>query len=76
MALEPAPGTPVGAAVEGLLARSAALLDGVEGAVRRVADGTYGTCEACGAPVGADRLDADPAAARCSRHAPPPPAPG
>ena len=30
-----------------------------------LADGTYGVCERCGGPIGADRLAARPMAARC-----------
>ncbi len=37
----------------------------VEAALRRVADGTYGTCERCGRPVGTNRLYAQPWATRC-----------
>ena len=31
--------------------------------------GTYGTCEVCGRPIGADRLEARPASTRCVRCA-------
>jgi RNA polymerase-binding transcription factor len=37
----------------------------VEHALARLADGTYGTCEACGSPIGDERLDAMPAARFC-----------
>jgi DnaK suppressor protein len=37
----------------------------VEHALRRLDDGTYGTCEACGKPIGDDRLEALPAARFC-----------
>ena len=37
----------------------------VEHALRRIDDGTYGTCEACGRPVGDERLEALPAARFC-----------
>ncbi|MDQ4097819.1 MAG: TraR/DksA family transcriptional regulator [Actinomycetota bacterium] len=37
----------------------------VEHALRRIAEGTYGTCEACGRPIDADRLEALPAARLC-----------
>jgi DnaK suppressor protein len=37
----------------------------VEWALRRLADGTYGTCQACGRPIGAARLDARPATRFC-----------
>ena len=38
---------------------------GVEEALKRVADGTYGTCEACGKPIGDERLDVVPTARYC-----------
>jgi len=34
-------------------------------ALRRIDEGTYGTCEACGKPIGDDRLEALPAARFC-----------
>ena len=37
----------------------------VEHAFARIENGTYGTCEACGRPIGAERLDARPAARFC-----------
>jgi len=40
-------------------------LDDVEHALRRLDDGTYGTCEACGQRIGQDRLAARPAARFC-----------
>lgn len=40
-------------------------LDDVEHALRRLDDGTYGTCEACGKPIGEERLAAVPAARFC-----------
>ena len=40
-------------------------LSDVEHALRRIDDGTYGTCEACGRPIGDDRLEALPAARFC-----------
>src|SRR5579875_3346124 len=40
---------------------SAELAD-VEHALRRLEEGTYGTCEACGRPIASDRLEAIPAA--------------
>lgn len=36
-----------------------------EHALRRLADGTYGTCERCGKPIGAERLKALPSATLC-----------
>ncbi|MEA2900595.1 MAG: hypothetical protein QOH36_482 [Actinomycetota bacterium] len=37
----------------------------VEHALRRLDEGTYGLCEACGRPIGDARLDAIPAARLC-----------
>ena len=37
----------------------------VEHALRRLDEGTYGTCEACGKDIGEDRLEAMPAARLC-----------
>lgn len=34
-------------------------------ALDRVGAGTYGTCERCGGPIGADRLEARPSARTC-----------
>src|SRR5688500_12669941 len=39
----------------------------VDGALRRLAEGRYGTCEECGRPVGLPRLQALPWAQRCRR---------
>jgi DnaK suppressor protein len=43
-------------------------LSDVEHALRRLDDGTYGTCEACGQPIGPERLEAAPAARFCASH--------
>jgi RNA polymerase-binding transcription factor DksA len=40
-------------------------LSDVEHALRRLDEGTYGNCEACGRPISADRLEAMPAARFC-----------
>ncbi|MGH9155403.1 MAG: TraR/DksA C4-type zinc finger protein [Acidimicrobiales bacterium] len=40
-------------------------LDDVEHALRRLDDGTYGTCEACGRAIDDGRLEALPAARFC-----------
>ena len=37
----------------------------VQAALRRLADGSYGRCADCGEPIGAPRLQAQPAALRC-----------
>lgn len=45
---------------EGLEEGAQQTLDDVNAALQRIEDGTYGTCEACGKPIGADRLEAIP----------------
>ena len=40
-------------------------LEDVDRAVAKLDAGTYGDCEACGRPIGEDRLDAYPAARFC-----------
>jgi DnaK suppressor protein len=37
----------------------------IEAAFQRLEDGTYGTCQACGKPIGNERLDAMPATRFC-----------
>jgi RNA polymerase-binding transcription factor DksA len=50
------------------LAQSARVLDSVDRALERLSEGTYGSCEACGAPIlGAD-LTADPTRRVCEQH--------
>jgi len=50
----------------GALAASARQhLQEIEAAGRRVEDGTYGTCERCGRPIGDERLEARPTARTC-----------
>lgn len=44
-------------------------LDDVEAAITRLAQGTYGVCEACGEPIGDARLEAMPATRWCIQHA-------
>ena len=41
------------------------LIEAVDAALARLDAGTYGVCTSCGEPVGADRLEALPAAALC-----------
>jgi RNA polymerase-binding transcription factor DksA len=48
-----------------ILERVEAELADVEHALERLNDGTYGTCEACGRPIGDERLDVMPAARLC-----------
>jgi DnaK suppressor protein len=40
-------------------------LDGVEQALRKVEDGTYGVCERCGKQISPARLEAKPASSHC-----------
>lgn len=42
-----------------------AMLESVRRARARLAEGTYGTCEECGAPIPVGRLEARPWANRC-----------
>lgn len=54
-------------AVAAMLRQAAGELDGVEAALRRLDDGTYGTCEVCRTPI-PDVVDADPVGRRCPAH--------
>ena len=51
-----------------ILEQVEAELADVERALRRLDDGTYGTCEACGEAVGDARLEAQPATRFCITH--------
>jgi RNA polymerase-binding transcription factor len=53
---------------EAELARSAAVLDGVDHALERLSEGTYGQCETCGAPILDADLERDPARRLCGQH--------
>lgn len=44
-------------------------LSDVEVALERIDDGTYGTCEVCGAEIAAARLEAMPSTRFCIDHA-------
>ena len=37
-------------------------------ALKKISDGTYGTCEICGQTIEEDRLEANPAARTCKAH--------
>jgi DnaK suppressor protein len=50
---------------EGLEEGAQHTLEQVERALARIDDGTYGTCERCGKPIGEDRLRARPSATLC-----------
>ena len=41
----------------------------IKSALRKMKDGTYGTCDECGEDIDVARLEANPAAAMCIRHA-------
>jgi len=51
-----------------ILEQVEAELADVEHALRRLDDGTYGTCEVCGRPIPEERLEAMPAARLCMEH--------
>jgi RNA polymerase-binding transcription factor DksA len=51
-----------------ILEQVEAELADVERALRRLDDGTYGTCEACAGHIGDERLEAHPAARFCITH--------
>lgn len=42
----------------------------VDAAIERVGAGTYGSCEVCGRPIAAARLEARPTARACVQHVP------
>jgi DnaK suppressor protein len=46
-----------------------AKLKAVERALAKVDEGTYGTCDVCGGPIGQERLEAIPWAVRCVEDA-------
>jgi RNA polymerase-binding transcription factor DksA len=51
-----------------ILEQVEAELADVERALRRIDEGTYGKCEACGAEIADDRLEAMPATRFCITH--------
>ena len=61
------------AADEAHLAEAASELDAVEAALSRLDEGTFDSCEVCGAPIGRDRLLQDPLLTRCPQHTGGPP---
>ena len=48
-----------------LLDRSRERLADIDAALARLSEGAYETCELCGRPIGAERLNARPAARTC-----------
>lgn len=57
------------AQLQALIARGRERLTEIDGALARVANGTYGICEVCGGEIGEGRLEARPTASRCVVHA-------
>jgi RNA polymerase-binding transcription factor DksA len=53
------------AQLQSVLDAARARLTDIEAAIERLAEGTYGVCEACGSPIGRERIDALPATRRC-----------
>jgi DnaK suppressor protein len=50
---------------QALVDRVVEALDQTDRAIARIDAGSYGNCEVCGEPIGADRLEAFPRAALC-----------
>jgi DnaK suppressor protein len=50
---------------EALMVQATHRLAQIDAALARLDAGTYGTCEVCGGPIGAARLEARPAARTC-----------
>jgi RNA polymerase-binding transcription factor DksA len=53
-----------------ILAKVESELADVERALARLDEGTYGTCQACGAVIDDERLAAEPGTAFCHEHQP------
>ncbi len=51
--------------VLGLVDNITNLLSDVDQALQRVAEGTYGICDACGNPIGAERMEFRPTSRYC-----------
>jgi DnaK suppressor protein len=51
--------------IEALLDQSRRHLSELDRALRQLAEGDYGTCESCGAPIAPERLAARPTARTC-----------
>ena len=52
-----------------LLEQLEAEIGNLDAALRKIDDGTYGTCEVCGREIGAERLEARPGTRTCIEHA-------
>ncbi len=57
------------AQVVALIEQAEERLSEIKAAQARIADGSYGTCEVCGEPIVAARLEARPTARTCVDHA-------
>lgn len=53
------------------LSSAGRVLDDVDRALSALADGSYGSCAVCGAPIDDAALAADPTALHCPHHRPP-----
>jgi RNA polymerase-binding transcription factor DksA len=53
---------------ESELARSTAVLDGVDEALDRLSAGGYGACATCGSPILDADLERDPTRSFCEQH--------
>jgi DnaK suppressor protein len=54
---------------EQALEQADSILDEVDAALARLADGSYGVCTACGGPISDERLATTPTALTCELHA-------
>ena len=59
---------PVEERYESELAQSTRVLDDVDQALKRLTDGSYGSCETCGAPILEDDLRVDATRRVCEQH--------
>ncbi len=58
---------------ESELARSASVLSSVDRSLERLSEGSYGSCEVCGAPLSEAHLESDPTRSLCPQHLAPAP---
>jgi RNA polymerase-binding transcription factor DksA len=59
-----------GEAYASVLTAASGVLDEIDAALRRLADGTYGRCDSCGEPIEEQRLVDEPTARTCRAHLP------
>ena len=62
------PAVPDAEEYRSLLRAASQVLDRVDRALGQLADGSYGRCSDCGAPLEDDLLSEDPTASRCAEH--------